>query len=569
MKTFLSILFSVIFPFVILAEGQDGCRTWHEFATGSPDNVLPDFSYAGYKHGETAPPEATELGYKVFNVCDYGAVPGDRKPDRDAFVRALVAAGAAKSVIKGERTTVIQLSAPGDGRMNAIIYFPEGVYDLQCDSSEINELLRLDMGNLIIRGAGRDRTTLRMSLGNELVYPEKLWTTPTMMQIGSLKPFSPLTAVSGSAAKGQFSIDVQSAAGLTPGQWVCLYLKDNNPDLVAEELAPFTPADLVADAAIVTEGVEVCDIHQIESVSGNTVTFREPIMHKVDSKYKWELKDYLHRENVGIEDLCFEGDAKDRFRHHATGADDGAFKLIDFMSLADSYIRRVGFRSVSEAMTIDHCANVSAYDIHIGGMRGHSAIRANWSSRTFIGKVRDESYGYSLDGNQIGEAHLPEMGQFHGCGVAKPSIGTVIWNVTWGDDACFESHATQPRATLLDMCRGAFLYNHQGGALAQLPNHLDDLVIWNMDATRVKGMRRWDGKFIWWDNVDTWWKFLNPVIVGFHGAPVEFGETYSSPEARQYKRIESIGKAVEPASLYEAQLERRLGQVPQWLSGLK
>ena len=82
------------------------------------------------------------------------------------------------------------------------------------------------------------------------------------------------------------------------------------------------------------------------------------------------------------------------------------------------------------------------------------------------------------------------MGQFHGCGVAKPSIGTVIWNVTWGDDACFESHATQPRATLLDMCRGAFLYNHQGGALAQLPNHLDDLVIWNMDATHVKGMRR-------------------------------------------------------------------------------
>lgn len=568
MKPLLSLL-SVIFPIVALAEEPTVCHTWQDFVNGSPQNVLLDFSYAGYNHGETAPPETAGLGYKVFNVCDYGAIPGDGKSDRDAFVRALLAAGAKKSVIKDKRSSVIQLSAPDEGKLNAIIYFPEGVYDMQCDQDEINELLRLDMGNLIIRGAGRDRTTLRMTLGNELLEPENLWTTPTMIQIGTLKTFRPLTNVAGKASKGDFSVELESAAGLTSGQWVCLTLKDNNPALVAEELAPFTPADLVADAAIVTEGVEVCGIHQIESVSGNTVTFREPIMHKVDPKYKWELKDYPHHENVGIEDLCFEGDAKDRFRHHATGADDGAFKLIDFMCLTNSYMRRVDFESVSEAATLDHCANVSAYDIHIGGMRGHSAIRACWSSRAFIGKVRDESYGYTLDGNRIGEAHLPELGQFHGCGVSKPSIGTVIWNVTWGDDACFESHASQPRATLFDICRGAFMYARQGGAHSQLPNHLDDLTIWNMDATKVKGMRRWNGKFVWWDNVDSWWKFLNPVIVGFHGEPIEFGETFTDPKARQYKRIESIGKAVEPASLYEAQLKHRLGYVPQWLSDLK
>ena len=34
----------------------------------SDDNVLLDYSYAGYKHGEVTPPEAFSLGYKVFNV---------------------------------------------------------------------------------------------------------------------------------------------------------------------------------------------------------------------------------------------------------------------------------------------------------------------------------------------------------------------------------------------------------------------------------------------------------------------------------------------------------------------
>lgn len=181
----------------------------------------------------------------------------------------------------------------------------------------------------------------------------------------------------------------------------------------------------------------------------------------------------------------------------------------------------------------------------------------------------DESSGYVNEGGRLVDIFLPNAGQFHACGVAKPSIGTVIWNVAWGDDACFESHATQPRATLIDHCRGAFLTQHQGGAESQLPNHLNDLVIWNMDATKVKGMSRWEGKYYWWDAKDRWWKVLNPVIVGFHGQPVEFGETMPGETARQYKRIESIGQAVEPASLYEAQLQRRLGYLPGWIEELK
>ena len=65
-------------------------------------------------------------------------------------------------------------------------------------------------------------------------------------------------------------------------------------------------------------------------------------------------------------------------------------------------------------------------------------------------------------------------------------MGAVIWRVHWGLDACFESHATQPRATLIDNCTGGFMQSRQGGDYNQLPNHLDDLTIWNMYSERSR-----------------------------------------------------------------------------------
>ena len=41
-----------------------------------------------------------------------------------------------------------------------------------------------------------------------------------------------------------------------------------------------------------------------------------------------------------------------------------------------------------------------------------------------------------------------------------------------GNDACFESHATQPRATLIDNCSGGLVYYRAGGDENEVPNHL-------------------------------------------------------------------------------------------------
>ena len=104
----------------------------------------------------------------------------------------------------------------------------------------------------------------------------------------------------------------------------------------------------------------------------------------------------------------------------------------------------------------------------------------------------------------------------------------------------------------------------QGGDEKELPNHLNDLTIWNMNATRVTYDPSWNNRFIWWDDNNRWWKNLPPIIAGFHGTSITFDESED-----QIKRLESNGTQVSPSSLYEAQLKLRLGYVPAWLNSLK
>lgn len=530
-------------------------RTWLDYVGKSADNVLLDFSFAGYKHGEVAPPDVYTLGYNVYNILSYGAIPNDGKSDREAFIKLLEAMGAKR----GTDTDAIRYQM---NSAKAIIYFPAGEFILQGEG-ENNRPLRLTMNDLILKGAGRDKTTIKMDVPNEPARPNELWSAPVMLELKNNSGLSDLTVVNADAAKGTFAVSVASTTGIKAGDWVCLTLVNNDPALLAQELAPYAVTGTMGNLTNV--GVQVYDYHQVKSVSGTTVTFVEPLMHAVEVKWGWQVKKYAHYENIGVEDLTFEGNAKDDFGHHASAADDGAYKPIDFVRLTDSWMRRVNFVSVSEASSLTSCANVSVYDVNISGNRGHSAIRSQASSRIFIGKVVDESNGYKAlaSTNVDRNTYIKGAGQYHACGVSRQSMGTVIWNVSWGSDACFESHATQPRATLIDRCTGGLMPWRAGGDIDQMPNHLDDLVIWNMNAVNVQYDAGWNTKFIWWDANSNWWKLLPPVIVGFHGASVTFDET-----PQQIKRLESNGTAVTPYSLYEAQLRERLGYVPAWLNSL-
>ena len=517
---------------------------WNDFVDKKDSNILLDFSYAGFRHGEEAPLDATDLGYKVYRVTNpkYGAIPDDGKSDRQAFLKALEDAFGTPVI------SANSITFPHRPEAYAMIYFPEGEYILHDESDDTeagSQSIIIRAGHFAIKGDGRNKTRLVMAAPMQPADENVLYSSPDMIQLKHNSTFAsyPLAVyVIEDAKKGDFNVKVSSASILKEGDWVCLHVKNNSAEFVAKELAPYT---CEANWEIGQSGVEVIDYHQIKAIKGNEVTFYEPLHHEVEASMNWEIKEYPHYEYVGVEDLTFVGNAKSDFQHHGSWEDDGAYKPISLNRVTDSWIRRVNFESVSEACSIVNSANVSAYDIQMTGVQGHAAVRSQASSRVLIAATTDSS----ADG----------AGNWHGVGVSRQSIGTVLWRNVWGDDSCFESHATQPRATLIDCCSGGWHREHQGGDSNLAPNHLADLTIWNFTATKVS-----ETDFRWWGTEsEPWWKFLPPIIVGFQSAtPV----TFSTDDT---KAISFHNETPDPESLYEAQLKNRLGYVPAWLNELK
>lgn len=538
---------------------QTTTPAWQKFVNNADDNVLLDFSYAGYHHGTELPVDerdvnvlAKKLGYKVYNVCDYGAIPDDGKSDRKAL------------------EDIINKIGRGKPNAKAIIYFPEGEYILHTKDDNTknaetgkvtSNTLNLVMGHVIIKGAGRDKTFLTMEDPMLPTDPKVMYSSPKMISIrhNGGKDNLQLAKVTGSAKKGDMSIEVDDASQLKVGDWVKLILLNNDKKVIEEELKPYKVQNSMT--TLINKGVHVVDRHQIKAIDGKRVIFEEPIMHAVNPAYGWDIKTYAHYEEVGVEDLTFKGKAKKKFHHHAGWQDDGAYKPLDFMRQVNSWVRRVDYVSISECMTFSECANCLFLDSEISGNRGHSSVRMQYSARGFIGKVWDHSNGYLNDDKEFTE-YKENLGQYHACGISKQSIGNVIWQCHWGDDSCFESHATQPRASLFDQCCGGFMQFRMGGDKKELPNHMDDLTMWNFNCLATNPND--PVPFNWWiyNESTGWYKTLPPTFVGFHGKNVSFKED-------EMKLNENQGKEVLPGSLYEAQLSRRLGSTPQWLIDAK
>lgn len=87
-----------------------------------------------------------------------------------------------------------------------------------------------------------------------------------------------------------------------------------------------------------------------------------------------------------------------------------------------------------------------------------------------------------------------------------------------------------------------------GGASNNLPNHLENLVLWNYDNTGAGE----SGDFEFMRSSSAFYKAIMPYVIGFHGNPQAFDESMVAA-------LESNGAAVEPTSLFEAQYKLRTG----------
>ncbi len=507
------VLFFIVFTTVSCSSQKSSL--WQNFKEAKENNIepiLPDFSYAGYMHSEQQLPK---VNYKVFNVVNYGAIPDDTISDKAAINKAI---GAAKE--------------NGEG----VIYFPKGKYYINTKEDD-QSIISISSSKIVFRGEDKNNTTLFFDKDLPPSDPEKFWTCPSAIKVQSLDENEYITKVIANTNRETHRIKVEDASKIKKGDWLVIQVLNNDKDLVTYDLGNLKPDK--EWTSILEEGVKVNEVHQVASVKGNDVQLVSPIHYAIKAKHNWKVYRFSHVNHVGFERITFEGNWTKKFIHHRSAQDDGGWSILKISNAVNSWVKNCTFKNVNNALSFSHSANATAIDVTINGNLGHSAIHSSRSTNILIANCNDIA------------------GMHHSLGVDGNSSGTVIWRSKYAAHTSFESHASQPRCTLLDNVEGGFFQGRAGGARFNLPNHGKHLVLWNFKET--------DGpeeNFRFVAN-DTWyWRIVPPIIVGFHGA----GTTFKKDEVEV---LESLGKPVTPESLFEKQLELRLGKLPQWIVNIK
>lgn len=500
---------------ILSVSAQNETRIFEDYKKDK--TVLPDFSYVGYHQGEKEIPNITK--YKIFDVTAFGAKPDDTISDKVAIQKAIDAA-----------------NKNGSG----IIFFPKGRFLVNEDGDATNSIVS-KKSNIIFRGSGSGPGGTELFMKNALppADPTKMWTVPPLFIFNSGGADKKIGTVTQAAAVGDFTIELNTTEGLNPGDWIVLKLLDNDKDLIASELK--NKAVEPAWTYLVEKGIDVKVFYQIKEINKKQLTLFAPISYRIDPKYNWEVYKFVNSEEVGIEDIAFVGNWTEKFVHHRSWKDDSGYTMLNIRRTTNSWIKNCRFTDCSVAATIAQSANITVLNCTIDGNAGHQAINSNGSTNVLIANCIDEA------------------SQWHSFGSSHGAMNTVIWKCKYPSTTCFESHSSQPRNTLLDEVEGGLMNGRGGGALENMPNHMQGLVLWNYKQTNeaVKDFEFWPPS-----EVFEYWKIPNPVVVGF----VSKGTTFKT---EQLGYSESIGKEVAPASLYLAQLKLRLHKLPKWIKEIR
>ncbi|GAA4304555.1 DUF4955 domain-containing protein [Aestuariibaculum suncheonense] len=505
--------------------------------------VLPDFSYAGYQHGEMGLPSSFTQTF--YNVLDYGAVANDGVSDKAAIMATIAAA---------------------EANLNGgIVFFPPGRFIINDDNvDDLSEIIKITKSNIVLKGSGLGNEGTELYQKDNTTHPDmetKDWVCPYLIQFTNNEDSANnyITDVVADAERETYTIQVANTSNILVGQWVELYVKNTSSSFIAEELAPYSTADLFEpqNLKLVNDGVEVREIHKVVSKTAKTITFKEPIHKTVNATYNWKINNFKVLEEVGIQDLKYTGGFIWQHIHHkapqelypgeaASGPhaylSSSGWSGIQFNHVVNSWITNVEFSNMSQVAQFKFSAYCSALDNQYTGNPGHNYISTNSATGCLVGRNSDSTTGI-----------------WHGCGLNAVSVGNVLWrnkNPINGNSG-MEVHASQPRANLFDVCKGGFFFN-MGGSTGALPNHLRHLVLWNFEGVSYQST---DVKS-WRPNSETKYaKFLMPIISGLEGFTM-------TTESNQFQENESPGIHVDEESLYEAQLAYRLnGVLPNWITG--
>ena len=486
-------------------------RQFVEAKENSTEPILPDFSYAGYHYFAKPVPDVT---HPIFDVTSYGAIPNDNLSDQRAIESAIAAA-----------------EANGSG----IVFFPPGEFLVNTDVDNYQPI-SINSSHIVFRGSGSRRGGTVIRQVNHLLpkIPHYRGSVPFMFTFipSDTTHAETLTHVTESADRETFWLTVADASRLKVGQWIQIILKTTNTAAIEQYLNPYTVRDF---RELASKGVEVDEKNRIAEIQGNRIRLNKPLRSYVNAAYDWQVRSFPpYLEEVGVEDISFHGSFAEAFVHHINAIHDGGWSLLKFNRCVNSWVRRTSFVNISRGPSFGNSEAISVYQVSVVGNRGHYGFSISTCSGIWVGLSEDLA------------------DQFHGANLSGLANGNVYYRFDMSPKQPVDIHKTRPsHDNLYDLVEHGRLYGSSGPGIP--PHHYKRLVFWNFNH---------GGHHTYYDFFSANPQFFRPIVVGFHGNPANF---YSE----HLEVLESNGIVVEPESLFEAQLELRLGTLPVWLNTLR
>lgn len=476
---------------------------WQQFKsarlTGS-EPTLPDFSYAGYDYSESGIPDLS--GWTIFNVTNYGAVANDGNYD-DAAIQA----------------TIDAAEAAGGG----VVLFPPGRF-MVSPNQTVGENIFINESNIVLKGQGSQA-------GGTEIFMDKM-KVQNGRHILEIAPNSmserTVARVVKDALRETFEITVDNASVLSVGQRILL--RTDSVEFAENYYAPQIMSSAWTRLRS-TQGFSLRELHTIAEINNNVIRLREPLhisltLNDSDPIY---VRTYNMIENVGIEDILFKGNWNsypENFSHHKNTIHDYAWNAIRIDNLTNGWIRNVEFKDWNQGIYIDGGSAITIENISFTGKKGHTSIHTR------------RSYGVLVKDSQDFTGH------HHGPGLGYSAVGTVYLRYDMHPQQRMDSHSGSPYTTLFDnVSNGQFDGN--GGPHENYPHHGKYFVAWNFL------LQGGPNNYNFWPSNRNGHTFAMPFFIGLHGKSITMTNgTFSANELP--------GATVEPASLFQAQLNLRL-----------
>lgn len=490
---------TIMYGLLAVSAEQPYSALWGEAGERwSQDGRLPDFSFAGYRRGEKPLPVLDT----THNVRDFGAVGDGEHDDSDAFLKAIAAVDA------------------------GVIFIPEGRF-------VITQLIVIDKPNIVLRGAGPDKTTLYFPTPLNDIVPN--WGATTGGRRTSNYSWSGgfitirgdyqsdrLADISSATRRGGNTIVVDDPAPFAVGQEVEIQVKDDEKDSLAMHLYDEDPRVGIENLKRRTKASIVT---RITAIDGAQITLDRHL--RFDLRPEWQPAVHRFEPTVtecGIEDLRFE---------YPNTPYKGHFTELGFNAFAITRASHCWVRNV-------HVHNADSGGFVSGVFNTVDGITFTSEREIDKGRRATGHHGMTLKDDSVCTRFEFQCKFVHDVTVSG-SAGSVYSNGR-GVDMSFDHHCRAPHGNLftnIDVGKGGEVWRSGGGAA--LGAHCGARgTFWNIRAEKPMAPPG--------ENFGPWSLNLIGVNLGLPEA--------TDLTKRWYEHNGTEG--VLPLNLHEAQLARRL-----------